>query len=90
MKGRFASVPKSVKPLCRVGSRLLASDEWIAYAKTNKGQSGSRFCYESSLLLNPDLNVVGTRHVNGMHCRRRTVPVFALVTFSLAKSETRQ
>ena len=38
MKDRFAPVPKSVKPLYRVGNRLLSSDEWIAYTKMNKGQ----------------------------------------------------
>ena len=38
MKDRFAPVPKSVKPLYRVGNRLLAADEWIAYNKMNKGR----------------------------------------------------
>lgn len=36
-KDRFAPVPKSVKPLYRVGNRLLAADEWIANNKMNKG-----------------------------------------------------
>ncbi len=38
MKDRFAPVPKSVKQLYRVGNRLLAADEWIAYNKMKKGQ----------------------------------------------------
>ena len=38
MKDRFAPVPKSVKPLYRVGNRLLAADEWLEYTKTNKGR----------------------------------------------------
>ena len=36
MKDRFAPVTKSVKPPCRVGNRLLSSDEWLEYTKTNK------------------------------------------------------
>ena len=38
MKDSFVPESKSVKPRYRVGNRLLAADEWIAYTKMNKGQ----------------------------------------------------
>jgi hypothetical protein len=45
-KHRFAPVPKSVKPLYRVGNRLLAADVWIAYNKRTRGNE-CRLDFES-------------------------------------------
>jgi replicative DNA helicase len=38
VKNRFGPVPKSVRPLYRVGNRLLTDAEWIEHTKTNKGK----------------------------------------------------
>ena len=37
-KHRFGVVPRSVRPLYRVGDRMLTDTEWIEYTKTNKRQ----------------------------------------------------
>ena len=37
-KNRFGVVPKTVRPLYRVGDRLLTDAEWSEHAKTNKGR----------------------------------------------------
>jgi len=37
-KLRFGILPKSVRPLYRVGERLLTDAEWIEHTKTNKGR----------------------------------------------------
>lgn len=37
-KHRFGVVPRSVRPLYRVGDRMLTETEWVEYTKTNKGR----------------------------------------------------
>lgn len=38
VKNRFGPVPKGVRPLYRVGNRLLTESEWIEHTKTTKGR----------------------------------------------------
>ena len=38
MKNRFGPVPKSLRPLYRVGDRLLTAEEWIELSNTDKGR----------------------------------------------------
>jgi len=37
-KNRFGVVPKTVRPLYRVGDRLLTDGEWNEHSKTHKGR----------------------------------------------------